>query len=170
MLTNLMLIHRNRRTDPTAFSLQPEIWHVPHLCLSSKDQSCQEGSGFQQPQFVQEPLMHIPAPALPGNPCGRWLGDSSSVAVFLRDSFRNFQARWNVLTGFSMPTTPILRIPFNLLRSQADRDNFCEAAEQWRARKELKKPLSPFIQKHFHLPITFHRSSFTSWRKYNIAD
>lgn len=109
------------------------------LCLSSKDLSCQEGRGFQQAQFVQEPLMHIPAPALPGNPCGRWLGDSSSVAVFLRDSFRNFRARWNVLTGFSMAITPILRNPFNLLRSQADRHNLCEATEQWRAGKELKK-------------------------------
>lgn len=159
-----MFTHTEKQKD-WSHNLQSGMCHI--LLLSSKDLSCQEGSDFHQPQWVQEPLLHISAP---GNPSERWLGDSSPVAVFLKNSFRNFQDRWNMLTGFFVAITPILRNPFNLPRSQADTHNLCEATEQWRAGKELKKPLSSFIQKHFHLSITFQRSTFTSRRRYNIAD
>lgn len=151
----MLLIHRNRRTDPMACTLQSEIWHVlGPLPLF-------QGSVLSGGQcFPPATVLHIPAPALPGNPRERWLGDSSPVTVFLKNSFRNFQARWNELTGFPMAITPILRNPFTLPRSRADTHNL---HEQRRAGKELKKAIFSFIQKHFHLPITFHRSNFTSW-------
>lgn len=163
-----MLIQRNRRTDPIACSLQPEIWHVPSPFPLLQGPVLSGGQWFP-PATVWASAAHS-STCTARKPLWKVPGDFSSVAVFLRNSFRNFQARWNVPTGFSVAITPILRNPFNLLRSQADTHNLCEATEQWRAGKELKKPLSSFIQKHFHLPITFHRSSFTSWRKYRIAD
>lgn len=149
---------------PGLCSLKSGLCHV--ICLSSKDLSCQDSSGFHQPQWVQEPLLHIPVPALPGNPSERWLGDSSLVAVFLKSSFRNFQVRWNVLTGFSMAITPILRNPCNLPKSQADTQSLWAVGTSER----IEKATFFFYPETFSSDYNFSQKQLTSWGKYNIAD
>lgn len=171
-----MLIHRNKRADPTACSLQPEIWHVPCPLPLLQGPGLSGGQWFPH-AHQSEATSHGGCKRLRcafqhlhclGNPVKGGLGMPALWHCFSR--IPSEISRWNVLAGFSVAITPTLRNPVNLPRSRADTHNHCEATEQRRAGRELKKPLSSFIQKHFHLPITFHRSNFTSWRKYNIAD